>query len=442
MKTAFLQGGSLERPVFIRPPKEVKSSRNVLWKLLKPVYGLQDASRKWFLRVSSEMCDLGFVRCPFEPALFIYQDAKVLSGLVILHVDDFLFAGTRSFVEEVMQKLDSVFTVGKHSTCLLKFTGINIQKDPVKDCLTLDQRTFFEEIEITHESNPKHNRPLTEDEVSDFRGALGQLQCTASQTRPDLSFYANSLACDVRNVDTGRFRVANKCLRRLKYSKDMTLAFPMLGEPENLVLEVFTDASFQNLGDGGSQGGFVTILTNPETGKCHPLAWASRKIKRIARSTLAAEILALQDGLHATIFLAQILEFITGLKLRINGYVDSKQLFESLYSSKTVLEKRLRVEISSIQELLQSGEVSRVNWVPTTRQYADCLTKKSGMEQNLVKLLKTASRSVCGTCCGFRHAYNVFICVCFHPMLTANHNVLEICIMFSFTGQSLRFPVM
>ena len=174
----------------------------------------------------------------------------------------------------------------------------------------------------------------------------------------------------------------------------MTLAFPMLGEPENLVLEVFTDASFQNLGDGGSQGGFLTILANPETRKCHPLAWASRKIKRIARSTLAAETLDLQDGLDATTFLAQILEFITGLKLRINGYVDSKQLFESLYSSKTVLEKRLRVEISSIQELLQSGEVSRVNCVPTTRQYADCLTKKSGMEQNLINLLKTASHSV------------------------------------------------
>ena len=250
-------------------------------------------------------------------------------GLVILHVDDFLFAGTRSFVDEVMPKLDSVFKVGKHSTCPLKCTGINIQKYPVKDCLTIDQRTFIEEIEITHESNPKHNRPLTEDEVSDFRGAIGQLQWTASQTRPDLSFYTNSL--DIRNVDTERFRVANKCLRRLKYSKVMTLAFPMLGEPENLVLEVFTDASHQNLGDGGSQGGFVTMLTNPETGKCHPLSWASRKIKQMARSTLAAETLALQDGLDATIFLAQILEFITGLKLRINGYVDSKQLFESLY---------------------------------------------------------------------------------------------------------------
>ena len=116
---------------------------------MKPVYELQDVSKKWFIRVSSEMCDLGFARCPFEPALFIYQDAKVLSGLVILHVNDFLFAGTRSFVEEVMPKLDSGFTVGKHSTCPLKFIGINIQKDPVKDCLTIDQRTFIEEIEIT-----------------------------------------------------------------------------------------------------------------------------------------------------------------------------------------------------------------------------------------------------------------------------------------------------
>ena len=56
--------------------------------------------------------------------------------------------------------------------------------------------------------------------------------------------------------------------------------------------------------------------------------------------------------------------------------------------------------------------------------------------------------NVCSTCCGVRHVYNVFICVCFHPILTANHficvvcftvgntnhNVLELCIMFSFAG--------
>ena len=71
VKTAFLQGNSLERPLFVAPPKEAQCPENVIWQLLKPVYGLQDASKKWFLRVKDELESLGFKMCPFEPAMFV-----------------------------------------------------------------------------------------------------------------------------------------------------------------------------------------------------------------------------------------------------------------------------------------------------------------------------------------------------------------------------------
>ena len=53
LKTVFLQGKSIERDVFIKPPKEANT--NKLWKLNTTVYGLCDAPREWYLSVKKEL---------------------------------------------------------------------------------------------------------------------------------------------------------------------------------------------------------------------------------------------------------------------------------------------------------------------------------------------------------------------------------------------------
>ena len=43
VKTAFLQGNTIQREVFVKPPKEAET--DCIWKLNKCVYGIADASR-------------------------------------------------------------------------------------------------------------------------------------------------------------------------------------------------------------------------------------------------------------------------------------------------------------------------------------------------------------------------------------------------------------
>ena len=45
IKSAFLQGKSIEKDLFIKPPKEANT--NKLWKLKTTVFGLCDAPREW-----------------------------------------------------------------------------------------------------------------------------------------------------------------------------------------------------------------------------------------------------------------------------------------------------------------------------------------------------------------------------------------------------------
>ena len=50
IRAAFLQSKVLDRDVFVEPSSDMKKQR-IIWKLKKPLYGLDDASSKFGLRV-------------------------------------------------------------------------------------------------------------------------------------------------------------------------------------------------------------------------------------------------------------------------------------------------------------------------------------------------------------------------------------------------------
>ena len=58
--------------------------------------------------------------------------------------------------------------------------------------------------------------------------------------------------------------------------------------------EGYADASFANLQGGKSRGGFIILLVDTN-GKCCPILWQSRAIRRVVKSTLAAETLSLVE---------------------------------------------------------------------------------------------------------------------------------------------------
>ncbi len=128
-----------------------------------------------------------------------------------------------------------------------------------------------------------------------------------------------------------------------------------------------------------------------EGGKFSPLCWQSKKIRRVVRSTLAGETLALSDEIDNAIFLTTLFSELTTGNAELNTLplicvTDNHSLFDALKSTKQVSEKRLRLEISSIKELIQSKRIKKVLWSDTT-QLADCLTKKGASALMLLKVL-------------------------------------------------------
>ena len=84
------------------------------------------------------------------------------------------------------------------------------------------------------------------------------------------------------------------------------------------------------------------------TRQCCPIAWSAHKIKRVERSTLAAETLSLQEGIETGNYYREMLEDILGLEhkvIKIEAYVDSRSVMEAILSTRLVEDKRLRIEI-------------------------------------------------------------------------------------------------
>ena len=68
-------------------------------KLKKSLYGLNDASRKFWLRVKSIFKELGLRKLDGDEAVYYKLNKGDLEGMVSTHVDDFDVAGRKKFVE-------------------------------------------------------------------------------------------------------------------------------------------------------------------------------------------------------------------------------------------------------------------------------------------------------------------------------------------------------
>ena len=138
----------------------------------------------------------------------------------------------------------------------------------------------------------------------------------------------------------------------------------------------------------GSQGGHIVFIEN-KGGSRVPLAWQSRKLKRVVKSTLGAETLALIAGVECAFLCKTIFKELLGFSdgLPIFARTDSQSLVDSVHSSRTLEDDRLKVDICGLRDYLRLGEVKRIDHVDTKDQLADSLTKQGASTQKLLDAL-------------------------------------------------------
>ena len=229
---------------------------------------------------------------------------------------------------------------------------------------------------------------MNEDIRSELRTVIGQLNWLACISKPEISFEVSYLSSRVTEATIEDVIKANKIVTRIQ-ANTLRLLFPSL-DRRFLHIQVFTDGSFNSLPKSGSQGGQIVLLCNNQQ-NCSMLAWNSSCLKRVTRSTFATETLAMCDGCELALYTASLL---TASKLTENPQVilvtDSRSLFEVLGSSKQVSDKRLRLDVGSLREMIERGEFT-INWVQGSRQLSDALTKHGASWRYLTTVIETGN---------------------------------------------------
>ena len=126
---------------------------------------------------------------------------------------------------------------------------------------------------------------------------IGSLLYAGVNTRPDLCSRLGNLQSKINNGQVKDLQEANRTLHEAKTNADVTIKYQSI-EKKDLRFVTFSDASFASEKNHSSHQGLLIMashknIANNQEGPVNPMIWASRKIQKVAVSTLSAEAMSL-----------------------------------------------------------------------------------------------------------------------------------------------------
>ena len=106
--------------------------------------------------------------------------------------------------------------------------------------------------------------------------------------RPDIAFEVKVLTTKYGKAKKQDIMKAIKLLQKVKRISTK-LTIPDMGNIEDWVLVVYSDAATKKIEEAFSVSGYVIFLVNKKTYNAVPITWSSKKIERVVNSSLGAE---------------------------------------------------------------------------------------------------------------------------------------------------------
>lgn len=114
-----------------------------MYRLVKALYGLRQAPRAWYAKLSKCLEEMGFQRCPYEHAVYTRRSSREIL-IIGVYVDDLLITGTSiaaiNEFKEQMNKRFEMSDLGK----LSHYLGIEVKQGV--GCIELKQSAYAKKI--------------------------------------------------------------------------------------------------------------------------------------------------------------------------------------------------------------------------------------------------------------------------------------------------------
>jgi hypothetical protein len=419
--TAYLNA-PLKETVFMQQPEGFEQGGNfreqlqLVWLLLKAIYGLKQAGREWNTLLDSFVRSLGFTRCSSDTCLYMKCSRTRHSLYIPVYVDDIPSAFhplDRDEWQEIKQQFFERFQI--------KFLGeadwllnLRITRDRTRRMLWLDQQAYTERMledlgmqqckPMSHPGTPEEltragcpaegSNEQREMRAIPYRRAVGLLTYLSNTSRPDIAHAVNLTAQFAQNPGAIHWRAVQAILRYLCGTADYSLPFDGSCSRQHSndresppTLTVYADASWGNCTDTGrSTTGWIIRY-----GKCW-IDWNCHKQETVALSSCESEYMSISAATTSTMWTLKLLKEVTANDRRSSSSSTVSSELQGISAVPLLLSdnksaiaiakndvhhnrsKHINIKHHFIREQLSNGTIV-LDWISTLQQVADILTK-------------------------------------------------------------------
>jgi len=249
VQNAFLHGDLHEHVFMIQPQGYAHPQYPIhVCKLHKSLYGLHQAPRSWFFKLSTKLLSLGFRESKADPSLFVLQKFNYVI-YILIYVDDILITGSSaSVINNFIHSLQTTFFV-KDLGSLTYFLGIEalwcidgIYLTQCKYIADLLKRSKMENAKPCTSPMASNCRLTSTDgtpfeDINLYHSIVGSMQYLAF-VRPDLAFVVHKVSKFMHNPLDTHWLAVKRILRYLKHSISSGL---FITKTVNFTLQAFSD---------------------------------------------------------------------------------------------------------------------------------------------------------------------------------------------------------
>ncbi|CAH9142457.1 unnamed protein product [Cuscuta epithymum] len=388
---AFLHG-DLDEEVYMKPPPGFLSSRpGQVCRLKKSLYGLRQAPRCWFAKLTASLKQYGFRQSYSDYSLFtMHQGSAQL--YVLIYVDDLIIEGNDcGAISRFKSYLHKCFHM-KDLGILKYFLGIEVARST--DGLFLCQRKYTLDIiseagllgakPVAFPIEQNHGLALSQSALladpESYRRLVGRL-IYLSFTRPDLAYVVHILSQFMQAPRQDHWMAALRVVRYLKGSPGQGILFSSICD---LTLTGWCDSDWASCPlTRRSLTGWIIFLGYS------PISWKTKKQHIVSRSSTEAEYRSMADTTAE-------LKWAKGLLLSLG--IDHSSSMSLFCDSRSALHiahnpvfhertKHIEVDCHYVRDAIQNGLLV-ARHVSTTDQLAGIFTKALGKRQFLYLLGK------------------------------------------------------
>ena len=394
ISNAFLNG-TLEEEVYMEPPPGYTTPNGMVWKLLKGLYGLKQASRIWQETLYGKLKEVGMKVCKTESGI-LYIRCTSSNEILILAcwVDDLIIATKNNSLREKIEGILEKHFITKILGALSLYVGVVVEQKSLYDAF-LHQKPYAkgtvkkyigDDVRISKipasstERLSKIDCPVTDEEKEKIKypyiNATGSLLYLVVCTRPDMFYGTMQLAKFNANPGEKHVKASKMMLRYLAGTLDDGLHFSKDARFEgNIIIEAYVDSDWAGDPDTRrSTCGYIVHVNG-----C-PVSWKSRTMKTMALSSCEAEFMSLTEVCREVMWMCRFFDEL-GIEYHMPEiYSDSSSALN--WTEDPIQHQRnkhVEVKYYYVRDMVAGGNVKTFK-ITSINNISDIMTKPVGKQ--------------------------------------------------------------